>query len=171
MFTKIILSAAVLLGCVNGACINENDPEGITLTKGDHLPDFSIILNSGEVVSTASLQGKVSFLVFFNTSCSDCQKELPIIQQVWEEYQDNPEVMIAAISREENAESIENYWEKNGLTIPWSAQENRDVYSLFAPSVIPRIYIANKKGIITFTSDDSDMPDLNTLISAIQESF
>ena len=161
----------MLIGCFSQGCVNDEDPQGIALKAGDSLPDFSVVLSDGSEISKSSLLGYVPVIVFFNTGCSDCRLELPVIQRLWEEYKNNSEVKIFAVAREENAESISDYWSKNNLTIPWSPQETRDVYSLFAPSVIPRIYIADKSGIITFASGDVDMPDLKTLSKAIEDNL
>ena len=56
---------------------------------------------------------------------------------------------MVAISREEGAESVAAYWKEHALEIPWSAQTDRSVYSLFASSVIPRIYFCTAEGIVT----------------------
>ena len=135
---------------------------------GDPLPAFSVELNTGATVSTSSLRGKVAAIVFFNTGCPDCREELPVVQQLYDLYKDNDEVEIVPISREESQASVAAYWEANGLTMPYSAQENRDVYSLFAPSVIPRVYIADKAGIITAIFTDSPVASLETLVEAVE---
>ena len=157
----------MLFVCSSQGCISDEDPQGIALTVGDSLPLFSVIASDGRIISTQSLFGKKAMIVFFNTSCNDCRKELPVIQKVWEHYKENPEIVIIAISRQENEESVAKYWSENNLSIPYSAQSDRDVYSLFAPSVIPRIFIADPTGKITFASGDEDMPDFSTLINAI----
>ena len=51
--------------------------------------------------------------------------------------------------------------------MPYSPQDNRDIYSLVAPSVIPRIYIADRTGKIVMAYDDSDMPSLSALKQVI----
>ena len=157
-----------MIVCVTAGCVTEDEPKGPTVEVGQELPVFSVTLNNGEVVSTSSLKGKVPVIVFFNTDCSDCRKELPVIQQLWEIYRDNGDVKVVAIAREESEEKIKEYWEQNRLTMPYSPQETRDVYSLFAPSVIPRIYISNVDGVITNAYGDTDMPTLEDLKNAIE---
>ena len=152
-----LFSAIFLSGCIN------DEPAVKSLEVGDALPQFSVEMSDGSVVSTASMKGKNGMIVFFNTACPDCRKELPEVQKVWEIFQDNPSVVIAAIAREEGEAEIRKYWEANSLTIPFSPQENREVYSLFATSVIPRIYICDPSGKIIFTSGDVDMPNAETL--------
>lgn len=155
--------------CTTTGCISDDDPEGPSIAIGDKLPEFSVTLNNGEEISTGSLYGKVSVIVFFNTGCSDCRNELPVIQQLWESFKDNPQVAIVLIAREENETEIEEYWKANGLTMPYSPQDTREIYNLFAPSVIPRIYVADRKGIIIAAYGDTDMPS-HTILEEIIKS-
>ena len=157
----------MMIVCTTQGCISDDDPDGPTLTVGDTIPEFSVAMSNGEIISKSSVKGKVPVIIFFNTDCSDCRKELPVIQSLWDNYKDNPEVVIALIARQESADEIETYWNENNFTMPYSPQETRDVYSLFAASIIPRIFIANPEGVITFSSDDSDMPSLEKLTEAI----
>lgn len=158
----------MLFVCTTQGCVTEDEPQGPSISIGEYLPEFTIEMNTGDIVSTSSLKGKVPVIVFFNTDCSDCRKELPVIQKLWEKYRDDKDVEIVPISREESKKEIEKYWIENGFTMPFSPQDNREVYNLFAPSIIPRIYIADTNGIITAAFDDSDMPSLDYLISSIQ---
>lgn len=134
----------VLLGCLLFSCIREEVSAGHDRVEpGDTLPDFSMVLNDGSELTTQSLKGKVVVLIFFHTECPDCQKELPVIQQLYEEYATNEEVAIYAISREESEEEVADYWERNSLTIHYSAQDDRRVYELFSTSGIPGCMFAD----------------------------
>ena len=74
-----------LIGCVS--CIREEVGEHIQyIQPGDALPEFMVEMNDGTILDRDSLRGKVSVLVFFHTSCSDCQRELPVLQQLYEVY-------------------------------------------------------------------------------------
>ena len=164
-----VLFGLLMFVCTTTGCISDEDPQDPSLSVGEPLPHFSVTMNTGEVVSTTSLKGSVAFIVFFNTGCSDCQKELPVVQELWERYREDSQVKIVAIAREESAEEIDNYWKENGLTMPYSPQSNREIYNLFAPSIIPRIYIANPSGVIVANFDDSELPSLDILISEINK--
>lgn len=166
---RCLFSLLMLFACTTQGCISDKEPEGPSLTVGDSLPDFSVEMNTGELVSTSSLRGLVSVIVFFNTGCPDCQKEFPVIQQLWDYYEENEDIRIVAISREESAQDIQAYWDSHNLTFPYSAQETRDVYSLFAPSVIPRIYISNQECVIQAQYDDTDLPSFEILKNTIEK--
>ena len=107
-------------------------------------------------------------IVFFNTGCIDCQKELPVVQAVYDRCRiDYPDVEVICISRNEGKESIEKYWRENGLSIPYSAQDDNRVYSLFASSVIPRIYIYSPDLRITAVFTDSPLATHSQLLDAL----
>lgn len=157
---------------IMNSCVTDDEPDNFrSLTVGDSLPNFTVVLNNGETVNPEILKGKVSLIVFFNTSCGDCRRELPEIQVVYEELKQDPEIKIFAISRAQENRSIEEYWKENHLTIPYSAQNDRKIYNLFAQSVIPRIYIADSQGIITAAFGDKDMPDAAGLIESIESAL
>ncbi|MDL2266089.1 hypothetical protein LJC43_06895, partial [Parabacteroides sp. OttesenSCG-928-G21] len=53
-----------------------------------------------------------------------------------------------AIARAQDIETIDDYWKEEHLTIPTFLDPEREVYSLFAKSTIPRLYIINEEGIV-----------------------
>lgn len=113
---------------------------------GDALPQFTVTDSEGNEISTPDLLGRTSVLVFFNTACGDCQRELPVIQRVYEEY--GNKVRFLCISREEEEASVRTFWERHSLTLPYSAQPDASVYSLFALRTIPRIYVSDAAGVV-----------------------
>lgn len=160
----------MLLGCIFiTSCIDDDAEEGnIQLKAGDALPSFSIKMNDGQTVTNESLKGKPSVIVFFNTGCKDCQQELPVLQHVFEAY---PQINWACISREEKEESIKTFWTEQGLTLPYSAQEDRVVYYLFAKSGIPQVFIVDRNAIIRRVFSDSPLATYDDLVKAIEAAF
>lgn len=150
--------------CVVG-CIKERE-KGADLGVGDVIPDFEVTMSDGSVVSGEDLRQGVSCIVFFNTSCPDCRAELPEIQRLHDEYALKG-VSFALISRSESMDDVEGYWAANGLEMPFSAQETRHVYSLFAKSGIPRVYMSEKGGIIRHVFADNPVPAYDELKSAL----
>lgn len=145
-FLEILMGLVILAFT---GCVNEGDEPAWSLQVGDRLPEFEITLNNGDVVTTESLWGSESVIVFFNTSCVDCRRELPEIQKLYNEFlMQNRPVRFICISREEGAASVAKFWEENNLTMPYSAQTDRRVYNLFASSGIPRLYEADKNLMI-----------------------
>lgn len=152
-------------------CINDEDPSDPGLRVGDPLPHFSVEMNNGTWISSSHLKGSVAVIVFFNTGCPDCQRELPVIEQLWNIYKDSGNVFIVPVAREESESSIEEYWVKEGFAMPYSAQETREVYNLFASSGIPRIYVADPQSTIIAAYDDNDAPGLEKLTADINDAL
>lgn len=159
-----VLSA--FLSILLSSCVTDKDDPVWSLQEGGSLPQFSVSLNDGRTVTTESMRGKKGMIVFFNTGCIDCQKELPVVQAVYDRCRiDYPDVEVICISRNEGKETIEKYWRENGLSLPYSAQDDNRVYSLFASSVIPRIYIYSPDLKITATFSDSPLATYEDIIS------
>lgn len=156
----------ILIASTFCSCVTEDDTEGYSkVTVGDKLPLFSVEMNSGRTISTDSLRGKTSMIVFFNTDCSDCRKELPVVNEVAELMRDRVETV--CISRSQGADEIASYWKENGFTLPYSAQTDRCVYDIFATSGIPRIYITDKNLTVTHTFSDYPLPAAEELIRCL----
>ena len=134
---------------------------------GDSLPSFEVVMNDGSTVTEKSLLGNVSVLMFFHPSCPDCQQVLPRVQTMYEECASKG-VKFTLISRECSAEEIESYWNKNSLNLPYSAQNDRIVYNLFASSRIPRIYISDENGIVRYIFTDDPVASYDDLKSSIE---
>ena len=147
-------------------CIKEKQT-GADLKVGDILPDFEVVMNDGSVVTDEILKKKVSVVMFFHTTCPDCQQALPIMQNIYDEYASKG-VVFALISREEGSEDVADYFNENGLKMPFSAQNDRKVYGLFAKTRIPRIYINDRDGIIRYIYTDDPVPSYDDLKSSVE---
>ena len=162
---KRILGVIVVVSSLAG-CINEKI-DGADLKVGDMIPGFSVVMNDGTAVSDQSLIGNVSFIMFFHTTCPDCQQTLPIVQEIYDTYTQKG-VRFAFISREEGAEEIKSYWTEQSYNMPYSTQNDRKVYNKFASSRIPRVYICDKDGIIRYIFTDDPIPTYDDLMSSLE---
>lgn len=163
-YSKNIFVLALILLCTV-SCIKDDEPVQNDLEVGDSIPDFTVQMNDGTTVTGASLRNGVSVVMFFHTGCPDCQKTLPSVQQIYDEYSDD--VSFALISREQGDDEIRPYWQSKGYTLPYSAQKDRDVYYLFATTRVPRVYVC-KDGIIRYMYDDDPIPSYEDLIGNLQ---
>jgi peroxiredoxin len=160
-FLAIISLVTVFAGCI----MEENT--GGEVKVGDILPEFEVVMSDGSLLTDDSLKGSVSILMFFHTSCPDCQQALPMVQNIYDEYSVKG-VKIALISREESSDDISSYWTDNSLNMPYSAQDDRKVYELFASTRIPRIYMSDENGIVRYIFTDDPVPSYDDLKSALE---
>lgn len=143
----MMLLCLLLTGCSS----IEDDETKERVAVGDRVPLFSVeMVKDGErsTFSTAQLTGE-TVIVFFNTTCPDCQRDLPKLNQYYLKHKVDEGFQMVAISREEGEEDVAAYWKDNGLQIPYSAQNDRRIYELFASSIIPRIYFVSAQGVVT----------------------
>ena len=152
------------------SCLQEDVPEPEERVRvGDVLPTFSVKLDDGGILSSSQLNGKVGVIVFFHTECPDCQKELPVIQSLYDRYKGNDSVVIVCISREQGVAEVKNYWSGNGLTVPNSAQNDRSVYELFCTTGIPRTYITGPDLKIRAIFTDDPLATFDDLKQVIED--
>ncbi len=159
----IIMTVAAVMWAFLSACIKEDMPEDRGLAVGDRVPAFSVTMSDGSTFRSSELQGKRGMIVFFNTECSDCRRELPKVQQAYDRVKDNPDYKVICIAREEGEAGIAAYWRESGLTLPYSPQSDRAVYNLFATVSIPRVYITNPDLVIDAVYDDTTPFDPDNL--------
>ena len=133
------ITAGLMILCAMTSCIHE-DPVSDEIKIGDAIPDFTVEMTDGSIVTGASLREGVSLIMFFYSQCPDCQKTLPSVQRIYDEFIGKG-VKFAIISREETSETIEPYWQECGYTMPYSPHPNRGIYHLFATIRVPRVYI------------------------------
>ncbi|MCM1319167.1 MAG: TlpA family protein disulfide reductase [Muribaculaceae bacterium] len=151
-----MFGAVMVLGTMT-ACVNDEKVPEWSLAVGDMCPAFTVTMNDGSVFDSTRLSSEQTVIVLFNTGCPDCQRELPELQTLYEQC-NLEEVSFVCISREEDEASVSTYWHEHNLTLPYSAQTDRQVYNLFANIGIPRTYIVDRSGKIISTDIKSIIP-------------
>lgn len=153
LFTCLILCAVAI---VSSSCVYDDPEKEFELKVGDRIPDFTVKMNDGTVVTGESLRNGVSVIVFFHTACPDCKETLPSVQKAYDEYLEKG-VSFTLISRSQIGSEIEEYWNETGYTMPYSGQKDRAVYNLFATSRVPRVYICKDGRIMSFYTDNPNV--------------
>lgn len=152
-----ILTAAalVMMAVATAGCISDDEPgQGESLVNvGDEVPSFTVSLSDGtQFVSPRDFARRpLTRLLFFNTTCGDCRRELERLKD--ETDTDN----IICISREVSADDIDAYWVAHGIKLVYAAVPDRSVYSLFATSGIPRIYTVDSRGKVVRVEAPEDL--------------
>ena len=148
-YWNIMLACLLLWGC---GSIHEEDDVVERIVVGSRVPIFSVNVVDYEGLTTSFSTNRLygeTVIVFFSTQCKDCQRELPELNDYYLKHKDDEGFQMVAISRAEGEQSVAKFWSANNLQIPYSAQEDRKIYDLFASSVIPRVYFVSSSGIIT----------------------
>ncbi|MGG1685603.1 TlpA family protein disulfide reductase [Pseudalkalibacillus sp. NRS-1564] len=123
----------------------------VGLQKGDKAPDFTLYSLEGEEVSLSDYKGKVTFINFWTTWCPPCKKEMPDMQEFYEEKAEEYDAEILSINittNESSSQVVEDFVKENALTFPVLLDENGEQSNTFATITIPTTYLVDKNGII-----------------------
>lgn len=136
------------------SCITDGEPysETDSISDGTALPDFTVTMSDGETFTADDFEGCRGVIVFFNTDCEDCRRELPLMQQVYE--QTRHALVWIAIGRSQNRDEAARFWAEHRLTIPYAPEQDRKVYSLFAKQGIPRMYVISNMTVASQAGPD-----------------
>lgn len=118
---KSISFLVILIGCLLlSACQSKVEKGSGELLDG-RAPEFTLTDLNGNEVSLASLKGKTVILDFWATWCGPCKKSFPVMQQVVNKYQDDPNVVFFFVNTwekglklEERKEKISQFMQVNG---------------------------------------------------------
>lgn len=164
MTYRLPLLAAATSLLLAGMLSCSHNERGEHVGLGERVPDFHVITLGGKDITEASLPGRRSLIVFFDTWCPDCREELPEIQRVYEQIGDK--ALIVAIARKSDERSVREYWQANGLTLPVAVPGNTSVYDLFdrgSGTGVPQGYLIDADGVVRGFFDDTKTVRADTL--------
>ena len=164
---KIILLLCIVLGASQLKAQEE-----WRVAIGDKVPSFTVKNKQEEPIPVAALRGKVVLLNFFATWCPPCRQELPRLQkEVWEKWGEREDMEVMVLAREEGWDKLDPFMEKNQYSFPVYPDLKREVFSLFAESLIPRNVLINKEGKIIYQSVGYSAEEFTKLVELIEKSL
>jgi thiol-disulfide isomerase/thioredoxin len=90
-------------------------------------------------------EGKVIFINFWATWCPPCRAEMPMIQELYNDYK-NKVAFVFVTNEDWNTVSV--YFEKNGYDLPVYNSLSKPPQKLTKTNSIPASYLIDKKGNI-----------------------
>lgn len=145
---RAVTACCLLMAALS--CRREDPVRGTHLQVGEKVPEFSAVTLDGKAVSNRDLLGKPSVIVLFDSTCPDCQRQMPAIQDYHE--RSSGTVSFLAIARKDTPESAQEYWENHGYSIPVVAEGSRRLFDLFdrgSASGVPQVYLCDASGTVT----------------------
>ena len=118
---------------------------------GERLPDFSVQTFDGKSLSRASFAGKPLLLVFWNTWCSDCMRELPEINRLVTKYAPRGLAVLAVnTALNDNEGKARAYWNKNAYLFPSGFDRSFELGTTFKVRGVPTVFLVDAKGIVRY---------------------
>ncbi len=137
------------------ATIEERDEqETISVSKtgpfeqwSKQLPDFKFYDLNGKLWTKDRLLGKTVVWVFWATWCGYCLSELPYVQKLYEDIESNEDIILFAVSIDENPTDVEEFVRESQYTFPiLLASDFLSRYTDFP--LIPQTWIIDGQGMI-----------------------
>jgi cytochrome c biogenesis protein CcmG/thiol:disulfide interchange protein DsbE len=145
----IVVGLLLLLGFFAVVAVNLQNVESTDLA-GSAAPDFTLTLFDHfeeDEISLADLRGQVVLVNFWASWCVECYKEADLLEQAWQDYQDDGVVFIGVDYLDTEKEGLA-YMEKYNITYP-SGPDIRDRISQdYAITGVPETFIIDKDGNI-----------------------
>jgi peroxiredoxin len=122
--------------------------------EGQTAPNFDLIADDGNHVSSSGLVGKTALLYVWFTGCPPCMKEAPVLAQLQRELGAKGLEVIGANADDLlglgiSKEAHRSYAEKEGITFPivsWTQESNQAYGGI---SIYPTLFLINRQGAIT----------------------
>ncbi len=156
---QMILPIMVGAGLLLAGCSNESSPpaasqppastpdEAAAPEIGKLAPDFQLQTLDGQTFSLSGVRGKPVLLNFWATWCGPCRFEMPFLQEIHDEYSDKGLVLIA-VDIGESKSDVENFMQREGLTLPVLLDSQAEVARQYRVAAIPTTFFIDKDGII-----------------------
>lgn len=109
--------------------------------------NFSVKAESGIIINTSELKGKVVFINFWASWCPPCRAEFPSVQKLYEKYSGNKDLVFLTVNLDDQVEKGKIYLEKEEFTVPFLIP-NGNIPKEFFGGSLPTTVVLDKSGKI-----------------------
>lgn len=141
---KWLALGLVTLGC--GFVLLTLTPSGPTLPRA--AADFVLPDMQGQVLRLSQLKGKVVFLNVWTTWCPPCRKEMPTMQALYRQLQDQDFMMLAVSQDVDGRKTVRSYLEEGGYTFPVLLDVRGEVGKKYGVTGYPETFLIDRQGMI-----------------------
>lgn len=129
----------------DGAGIVPPGEKGIE--EGKVAPDFEVETLSGDTFRLSDLRGQKVIMNFWASWCGPCKEEMPEMQEFYEEYGDQVEVVAVNLTGNDTSiEGVQAYIDQHGYTYPVPLDKDSEIQDQYAIYNIPTTYFIGTDG-------------------------
>ncbi|MEI5906841.1 thiol-disulfide oxidoreductase ResA [Bacillus spongiae] len=139
----ILLSAVIYT--LYGNLVGKDSKQVVQVN--DKAPDFILPKLNGEELKLSEFRGKAVLLNFWGSWCAPCKKEMPVIQDAYDQYKDQ-NVEVITINVNESELTVKNFFEKNNLSLPVVMDKDSEVYDAYGIYVLPTSFFLHPDGTV-----------------------
>ena len=115
--------------------------------------DFNLTDQYGNTHTLSQYKGKTIFLNFWGTWCPPCRAEMPDIQKLYEEFDQEGEdalvilgVAAPNLGKEKSEDGIKTFLEENGYTYPVLMDTDAELFQTYGISSFPTTFMIDRDG-------------------------
>ncbi len=138
----LLVAAAALIALLLTAC---SPPAPARL--GSPAPDFALPSLDGPSVRLADFKGRPVLINFWATWCVPCREEMPLMQEVYEQYRERG-LVILAINMEEDAQTVRRWVDQGGFTFTFVLDSEGEQVKRYNVTAAPTSYFVGRDGVI-----------------------
>jgi thiol-disulfide isomerase/thioredoxin len=146
----VIVALGLLLAWLASVPLLRGEPEGrIGSRVGEPAPELALTDLHGRrwTMADATAGGRLVWVNFWATSCEPCRTEMPAMQRLAEEYEDD--VLVLGVNWGEERAGVENFVHRYGVTYPILLDPGLEAYYRWASSDgLPRHYFIGAEGTV-----------------------
>lgn len=149
---KIIKIAGLILIVMGISLIYQNGKQiyrEINYEKQDKVYDYALYDQFGNLHNLKEYDDKIIIVSFIDFHCNSCKKEMDILETLYEEYQDDNQIVILGLMRSDNTkeEKVTEYLNKKGYHFPIVMDKNEKLKTIYGIDVYPTTILFNKEGV------------------------
>ena len=122
-------------------------PSVSAVEESDKIDTYNWSLNGLNTtnIDFSDLKGKVVFVNFWATWCPPCRAEMPMIQKLYDDYNDK---VVFIFVTNENWSTVEKFYNKNSYNLPSYNSISSPPNNFTETNSIPATYLLDKEGNI-----------------------
>ncbi len=112
------------------------------------MPSFNLRGVNTEAIVSEQFKNKILVINFFATWCPPCRKEIPLVNDLYLKYKNDPRVEVFAVSIDEDTFLVPPFIKDYGLSLPVMYADG--INRVFDIKGVPTIVIVDHEGIIRY---------------------
>lgn len=139
----VILLAAV--GYTLYANFTKDEVQKVAI--GEKAPDFELVDLNGDSHRLSDYEGQGVFLNFWGTFCKPCEKEMPYMENQYQQFKDKG-VQVLAVNVGESEFAVNKFAERHNLSFPIVIDTDADVQVAYGINPLPITFLIDKDGTV-----------------------
>lgn len=138
-----ILAAMIILAAL--AACSRTEPR---VKIGEPLPPVTVSdLKNNPVAFPAGYAGSLVVVIFWETGCPFCEKEMPLAENLYQKYRDRGFSLIA-LNVGDSRQEVEEAVSRMGITYPVLLDPERESKKKYGIVGFPTIFFVEKNGVV-----------------------